>query len=409
MADLPPVAEAPDTPTRSVTQSTGAKGRSAVRSVGLDLGTRQITYCEVKDGKVVERGTVRRAEQLARILGPNTAAARVGFEACREAWCVHELLTSWGQQPLMIDTTRARQIGIGQHKRKTDRIDAEVVAQAVEQGRLPLAHLLSVERRELRAQLSVRRAIVEARAQYVTTVRGLARSKNHRLPSCHSGGFVAMLRAASLDEGTRELVAPLERTLVVLDEQLAVVDAKLEELCAREPVVQQLSTTPGVGRIVAASFVSVIDDAKRFSGAHQVESYLGLVPGEDSSGGRRRIGAITKQGNSYARSLLVEAAWCILKQRDGSDPLKRWADAIVARRGKRIAVVALARRLAGVLWAMWRDGTVYEPARLGIKIAVGLQREAQSLDMRAEALRRAAKKATRRRRPTSSNQEVRIH
>jgi len=367
------------------------------------LGARQTTFCEVKDGQVVQRGAVRRIEQLVRILGPDTGAARVGFEACREAWCVHGLLTRWGQQPLMIDTTRARQLGIGQHQRKNDRIDAEVVARAVEQGRVPLAHVLSAGRRELRAQLSVRRAIVETRAQYMATIRGLARSNNVRLPSCSSGHFAAMLRAARLDEQTRELVGPLERAMAVLDEQLAIVDAKLEQLCAREPVVELLTTTPGVGRIVAATFVSVVDEAKRFSGAHQVESYLGLVPGEDSSGGRRRIGSITKQGNSYARALLVEAAWCVLKQRNADDPLRRWAEAIVHRRGKQVAVVAVARRLAGVLWAMWRDNTVYEPARLGIKMARGIEREAQRLDVRAEALRRAAKKVAR---PTRRSQEV---
>jgi hypothetical protein len=98
--------------------------------------------------------------------------------------------------------------------------------------------------------------------------------------------------------------------------------------------------------------------------------------------------------------LLVEAAWCVLKQRNADDPLKRWAEAIVQRRGRQVAVVAVARRLAGVLWAMWRDGTVYEPARLGIRMARGIEREAQRLDVRAEALRRAAKKVARRtRRP----------
>jgi transposase len=357
---------------------------------------RKITYCEVKDGEVVERTTVHGIEELVRLLGPNTLPARVGFEACREAWHVHEVLTEWGHDCLMIDTTRTKQIGVGQHKRKNDRIDAEVIAHAVEAGRLPLAHLLSPERRELRTQLGVRRTLVETRAQYVTTIRGIVRSKKGCLPSCSSEDFVAKLKSTRLDEHTRELVAPLARALEVIGAQLAVVEVKLEALCAREPVILALSTAPGVGRVVSAVFVSVIDDARRFSGAHQVESYLGLVPGEDSSGGRRRIGAITKQGNSYARAMLVEAAWCILRLRDDSDPLKRWAEAIAERRGKRIAVVALARRLAGVMWAMWRDGTVYEPARLGRKMAQGLDREAQGLDLRAAALRRAATKTARR-------------
>jgi transposase len=95
----------------------------------------------------------------------------------------------------------------------------------------------------------------------------------------------------------------------------------------------------------------VIDEAGRFGDAHSVQAYLGLVPCEDSSGGRRRLGSITKQGNSYARAMLVQAAWSVLRCGDESDPLVRWGHAVGERRGKRIAVIALARRLAGVLWS----------------------------------------------------------
>lgn len=119
---------------------------------------------------------------------------------------------------------------------------------------------------------------------------------------------------------------------------------------------------PRVGLIVAAAFVSVIDEAARFRSAHQVEAYLGLVPGEDSSGGRRKIGSITKQGNAYPRSMLLQAAWCVLRSRDVQDPLQLWGKAVAKRRGNRIGAVAVARRLTGVLWAMWRDGTVYDAA-----------------------------------------------
>jgi transposase len=153
-----------------------------------------------------------------------------------------------------------------------------------------------------------------------------------------------------------------------------------------------LTTTPGVATITAAAFVSVIDDAGRFRNAHQVESYLGLVPGENSSGGKRRIGSITKHGNRYLRSLLIESAWTILRSAPAEDPLREWGKALVERRGIRIAAVALARRLAGVLWAMWRKDTFYDPRILASSSARGLKRAAQSLGERADALRRASKK-----------------
>lgn len=92
----------------------------------------------------------------------------MAIEACREAWYVYDPLTSWGNQVLLVDTTRSKQLGVGRHGRKTDRIDAEVLARAVEEGRIPLAHVLTPERRELRKLLNVRRYLVEARAQGVT-------------------------------------------------------------------------------------------------------------------------------------------------------------------------------------------------------------------------------------------------
>jgi transposase len=144
----------------------------------------------------------------------------------------------------------------------------------------------------------------------------------------------------------------------------------------------------------------VIDEAHRFEGAHQVESYLGLVPRETSTGGKRKLGSISKQGNGYMRQLLVQSASSILRVGESDDPLRRWGRALVARRGRKIAVVALARRLAGILWAMWRKGTVYDPARLGASSARGLATLAQDATATALAMKRAAAKAHNRSRDT---------
>ena len=376
-----------------------------MRSIGLDLGSREVSFCEVRSGKVVARRTASSVEMLNDLLGPGTAPARVAIEACREAWQVHDLLTSWGHEVLLVDTTRARRLGIGQHGRKTDRVDAEALAQAVERGGIPTAHLLSPARRELRDELHVRQALVETRAQYITTIRGLVRAHAEKLERCATDDFTAKLRDAKLPPRTRELIEPLAQMLVLLDQQIASVNARLEKLCGVEPVIERLTTTPGVGLIVSAAFVSVIDDAKRFQHAHQVESYLGLVPSEDTSGGRdkRRLGSITKHGNPYLRAMLIQAAWAIWRVRD-DDPLKRWGHAVAKRRGKRIAVVAMARRLAGVLWALWRDGTVYDAARVGQAIARGLNAQAQSIEVHAQAMKRAADKAHRRRKDIERTQ-----
>jgi transposase len=395
VADLSPAGFSTGTPTRSETQKTGAQERSAMRSVALDLGVNEISFCEVVGGKVVLRRTVRSLDALEDVLGPSAPPARVAIEACRESWAVHDKLSAWGNDVLLVDTTRSRQLGIGQHGRKTDRIDAECLALAVERGGIPLAHVLSPHRRAIRQQLSVRRALVETRAQYVTTVRGIVRTCGEKIARCETEVFLDVLSKASLQPGTCALIAPLVAALQTLNPQIALVDTALERLCAEEPVITRLTTVPGVGLIVAAAFVSVVDEATRFRDAHQLASYLGLVPLENTSGGRdkRRLGAITKQGNSYLRALLTQAAHTVMRQPSGDDPIRHWAHAVAKRRGRHIAVIALARRLSAVLWAMWRDGTVYDATAAAAASAKGLRVQAQSVELQAQAMKQAAIKA----------------
>jgi transposase len=372
-----------------------------MRSVGLDLGSRKYSFCEVSAGRVIKRETCHGMSDLQQVLGPETPPARVAIEACRETWHLASVLRGWGHEPIIIDTTRVRQLGIGAHGRKTDRIDAEVLAQALEAGRVPVAHLLSPGRQQMRYELGIRSALVDARAKYVVMVRHVVRSHGQTVPSCTPGYFAVKVRATSLSPEVSAIVRPLVELIEQLDIRIVQVDAKLVALAEGEPLVSLLMTTPGVALIVAMAFVSVIDDARRFRNAHEVEAYLGLVPSEYSSGATRRIGSITKQGNPYLRELLLEAAHSVLRRADSDSPLNHWAQAVRARRGIQIAAVALARRLAGVLWAMWRDDTVYEPARLGLAGARGLRREAQRLELRREALLGAAKKIQRRVRRTT--------
>jgi transposase len=184
-----------------------------------------------------------------------------------------------------------------------------------------------------------------------------------------------------------------------IDVDLARAEVRLQRSVEQDPKIQLLMTVPNVSAVVAAVFVSVIDDAHRFRDAHQVGAYLGLVPSEKSSGERRRIGAITKEGNSYARATLMQASWGLIRIGRSDDPLQQWAQAVARRRGKCIAAVALARRLAGILWAMWRDDTAYDAARVGSRSAAGLEQLAQETQFRATAMRHAAQKARQRVRP----------
>ena len=163
---------------------------------------------------------------------------------------------------------------------------------------------------------------------------------------------------------TTEL-APLFAVFVPLNAQIAVADARLAALTKEDPIATRLTTAPGVGPVTASAFVATIDDISRFRTAHELEAYLGVIPSERSSGEKRQLGHMTKSGNGRMRWLLVEAAWTILRSKSpNTAALRAWTVQIGRRRGKRIAVVALARRLAGILHAMWRDGVSYDAQRI---------------------------------------------
>jgi len=228
-----------------------------MRNVALDLGARKISYCEVREGQVVARRTVRSLSELERELGAETERARVAFEASREAWHVHDWLSERGHEALVVDTTRSKQLGIGQHGRKTDRIDAEVLALALERGGIPLAHVLSPARRDLRKLLCVRRELVETRARYVAQMREIVRSEGGHVPSCAVEDFVTKVTEVELGQETRMLIEPLGAMLVPLSAQIARLEERLLSSCGAEPAFAVLTTAvapvaPAVSAVLAS-------------------------------------------------------------------------------------------------------------------------------------------------------------
>ena len=149
--------------------------------------------------------------------------------------------------------------------------------------------------------------------------------------------------------------------LAALTQKIRGSDKRIEAL-AKDELCQRLMTVPGIGPSSSIRFVAAIDEIARFDSAHKVESYLGLVPGESSSSERQQRLSITKAGPSSVRWVLGQAAWSLQVrcQDPAARPLQLWAAEIARKRGARIATIALARKLAGILYALWRDGTKYE-------------------------------------------------
>lgn len=288
---------------------------------------------------------------------------RILLESGTESEWVAQALEEAGHTVIVADPNFAPMYGERTRRVKTDRRDAAALAEANRRGWYRAAYRTSAPQRAIRQVLCTRRQLVSMRTGAISVIRALVRQEGCRLPTGGAEHLPARVTVAALPTAIRQTITPLVESVAALTAQIATLDARLAAVAAGDPIVQRLQTVPGVGRVVALTFRARIDDVTRFASAAQVSAALGLVPREDSSADRRHRGHITKAGPSELRSLLVQAAWSCWRSRQ-SGVLRRWAEALAARRGRRIAVVGLARRLSRILFAVWRDASTFRAEHL---------------------------------------------
>jgi transposase len=285
---------------------------------------------------------------------------RILLEASTESEWVAQALEDAGHEVLVADPNYGPMYGTRRRRVKTDRRDTAALCEANRRGWYRLAHRVSRAQRTLRQRLGVRRQVVRMRSGLIAHLRAVLRQEGLRLPSGSSAAIDTRLARMTLSPAVQTVVAPLVEALRALTPLIARETRALTALAGADPVVVRLQSVPGVGPIVGLTYRATLDRVDRFPSAAHASSSVGLVPREDSSGERRQRGHITKVGPSEARSMLIQAAWtCWRHRRMRTTPLRTWADALAARRGARIAVVALARRLSRILFALWRDGTTF--------------------------------------------------
>lgn len=334
--------------------------------IGIDVHKAESQICILTEsGELIERRIRTTATRFDAVLGQH-GPARVLLEASTESEWVARCLERLGLEVIVADPNYAVMYATRNRRVKTDRRDARVLAEACRLGAYRVAHRRSAARRHVQAQLVVREALVRSRSRAISVVRTLVRREGLRVGTGSTAKFLDRLAQVALPAEVAAEIAPLQVMLVALNAQVRTADERIAQLVTDDPVTRRLCTVPGVGPITAATFTVVLDDVRRFPDAHRVAAYLGLVPSEWSSGERRQRGAITKRGNRRARWILVQAAWALWRDRtERTATLRAWVEGIAQRRSKPVAVVALARRLAGILYAMWRDATEYEPAQVG--------------------------------------------
>jgi len=321
----------------------------------------QIAFVDTDTGELQERRLEHReeAEKFYRGLGVQGMKVRVGMEASGHARWFERLLGELNFELWIGDATEiARK---RERKQKTDRQDAQHILRLLLKDDFPRIWVASWENRDLRQLLWHRHRMVQARTRIMNQLQAVAlneglRSKK-RLWREHGREQLESFRLAPWASRRRQdLLELLDR----LNPTIAELSQAIEQEAEKFSEARWLMTHPGVGPLTALAFVLIIGEADRFQCGKQVASYLGLVPLEDSSGNRRRLGHITKQGSSMLRFLLVEAAQVTVRS------LPEWRSKyfhLMMRRGRKIAKVAMARRLAIRLYWMWRKGWDYEQVK----------------------------------------------
>jgi transposase len=349
--------------------ATGKGGPGRI-TIGLDLGDRSCCWCALgADGEVMARGEVISERQPLELFFSRIPASLVALEVGSHSPWISRLLEQQGHEVVVANARRVKLIS--ESSRKNDEVDAELLARLARADR----YLLSpVKHRGEEAQadlmgVRVRAQLVELRTQAANAVRGLVKPFGQRVPSCDADNL-GREQAAHLAPAIRGHAERLLGIVEELGKQIEACDKDLEQLAKEryEKETAQLRQVPGVGPITALTFVLTLEDPARFAKSRDVGAFLGLRPKSRQSGASEPEMRISKEGDGYLRTLLVQCAQYILSRRSPDTDLKRWGLGIAAKgkkKAKKRAVVAVARKLAVLLHRLWVSGEVYERLRSG--------------------------------------------
>ena len=348
------------------------------RCIGLDVHREFAQVAVWEEGRVRHLGQIGTTPEELRLFADSLASSdEVAIEATCNTYAIAKLLEPRVARVVVSNPQKTR--AIAEAKVKTDKVDAEVLAQLLAADYLPAVWLPDDETHALRRQVARRAHIVRQRTRLKNQVQSIL----HRnlVPRCPAADLFgrkgrAWLSEQELPADECRAVEALLRQLDFHGEELRLIDAELGRVALGRGEVKRLMTIPGVDATVALSIVAAVGDFARFSSPQKVVSYLGLNPRVRQSGGQPAShGRITKQGRAHARGMLVEAAWVAVKI---PGPLRAFFQRVAARRGMQIAVVAAARKLAVLCWHLVTRGEDYAFQRPSLT-----EKKLRALELRA--------------------------
>src|SRR5450631_557770 len=336
-------------------------------TVGLDLGDRNSWYCVVDEaGQIqLEQRVGTNAKALQEVFGA-LPRSRIALEIGTHSPWISRLLSELGHEVIVANARKVRLIG--ESRKKDDRLDAQTLARL---ARIDPELLYPVKHRSAQAQadlmmIRARAGLVRARTALVNTARGLAKSYGERLRGCNVRNMNPE-KAEGLSPELQRALEPLLAGIETLSERIEEYNERIEKLAQESyPQVARLRQVKGVGTLIALTFLLTLEDAHRFRKSRDVGSYLGLQPGRRNSGQSEPQMHISKEGDPYLRTLLVQGAHHILGPFGVDSVLRRWGLKLAERggkNGKKRAIIATARKLAVLLHRLWVSGEAYEPLR----------------------------------------------
>ena len=328
-----------------------------ITTAGVDLAKNVFSVHAIDEtGAVVFRKSVSRERLLPLIA--QWPACLIGLEACSGSHEWARRFRAFGHE---VRIMAARFVAPYRRSGKNDGNDAEAICEAVRRPSMRFVPVKSAEQQAVLSLHRVRQGFIEERTATINRIRGLLAEFGAVLPNradeVRRGAAVV---AGPLPGLARHAVADLLSHLDVLDERITAYDRELERLARASEAASRLMTVPGVGPLTALATVASVGEAHEFENGRQFAAWLGLVPRQWSTGGKTRLGRITKRGDAYLRTLLIlgaRAALQVAARRD--DRLSRWAVALKERVGYHKAVVALAAKNARIVWALLAEGTSY--------------------------------------------------
>lgn len=336
---------------------------------GLDVSLRSCAICVV-DGK----GTVRHERELPCEIGEiagylnalPVSIQRAGFESGTLSQHLFYGLKAEGFDVVCME---ARQVSaaLSAMRNKTDRNDVRGIAQILRTGWFSPVHMKSREAHGVRALLSTRKALLNKTIDLANEVRGLLKIFGIRLPkTVKHGSFDGVVRPMiEMDEVLAHAMLPLLDARLVLYQHFLELGRRVKRAASHDEVCMRLMTVPGVGPIAALTFKAAVDDPTRFKRSRTVAAHFGLTPRRYQSGEHDNPGRISKAGDRDVRATLYAAANALLMRTMAGSQIKSWGMRLMRTKGRRRAVVAVARKLAVLLHRMWADGTEFRSEKVG--------------------------------------------